>query len=36
MIDLRSDTVTIPNRTMLETILTASMEDDGRRAEDGS
>jgi len=30
MIDLRSDTLTLPDRPMLETILTAKLGDDGR------
>lgn len=30
MIDLRSDTLTLPDRPMLETILTAHLGDDGR------
>lgn len=30
MIDLRSDTLTMPNREMLEVVLTAQMGDDGR------
>lgn len=30
MIDLRSDTLTLPNKEMLETILTAKLGDDGR------
>ena len=30
MIDLRSDTLTLPDRPMLETILTAPLGDDGR------
>lgn len=30
MIDLRSDTLTMPDRAMLETILTAKLGDDGR------
>lgn len=34
MIDLRSDTVTMPSREMLETILTARLGDDGRRKAD--
>ena len=29
-IDLRSDTLTIPDRPMLETVLTAPLGDDGR------
>lgn len=36
MIDLRSDTVTLPTLPMLETILTAKLGDDGRRKADGS
>ncbi len=35
MIDLRSDTLTLPSREMLETILTAKLGDDGRRDENG-
>ena len=30
MIDLRSDTLTMPDRGMLETILEARLGDDGR------
>lgn len=30
MIDLRSDTLTVPDRPMLETILSARLGDDGR------
>jgi threonine aldolase len=30
MIDLRSDTLTMPDRAMLEAILTAPLGDDGR------
>ena len=30
MIDLRSDTLTMPDRAMLEVILTAPLGDDGR------
>jgi len=36
MIDLRSDTVTMPTPEMLETILTAKLGDDGRRRADGT
>lgn len=35
MIDLRSDTVTMPTPEMLETILSAKLGDDGRRKPDG-
>ncbi len=35
MIDLRSDTLTIPDRSMLETILTAPLGDDGRLDDEG-
>lgn len=35
MIDLRSDTLTIPDRSMLETILTAPLGDDGRLDAEG-
>jgi threonine aldolase len=35
MIDLRSDTLTLPDRPMLETILTARLGDDGRQNEEG-
>ena len=34
MIDLRSDTVTMPSREMLETALWARLGDDGRRRAD--
>ena len=30
MIDLRSDTLTMPDRAMLEAILTAPLGEDGR------
>ena len=30
MVDLRSDTLTLPDQAMLETILTAKLGDDGR------
>ena len=30
MIDLRSDTLTLPTKEMLETILSAPLGDDGR------
>ena len=35
MLDLRSDTLTLPDRAMLETILTAKLGDDGRVGETG-
>ena len=35
MIDLRSDTLTLPNQAMLETVLTAKLGDDGRTGVDG-
>lgn len=35
MIDLRSDTLTMPNQAMLETILSAHLGDDGRLDADG-
>lgn len=35
MVDLRSDTLTLPDRAMLETILTAKLGDDGRVGETG-
>lgn len=35
MIDLRSDTLTIPDRSILETILTAPLGDDGRLDAEG-
>lgn len=35
MIDLRSDTLTMPDRPMLETILTAPLGDDGRTDDQG-
>ena len=35
MIDLRSDTLTVPDRPMLETILSARLGDDGRLDEKG-
>lgn len=35
MIDLRSDTLTLPSQAMLETILTAPLGDDGRVDETG-
>lgn len=35
MIDLRSDTLTLPNQEMLQTILSASLGDDGRTSESG-
>ncbi len=35
MIDLRSDTLTIPDVDMLETILSAELGDDGRQDENG-
>ena len=35
MIDLRSDTLTKPNRAMLECILSAELGDDGRQNEQG-
>ncbi len=35
MIDLRSDTLTIPDKPMLETILTAPLGDDGRLDAEG-
>ena len=35
MIDLRSDTLTMPDEAMLQTILTAPLGDDGRTNEDG-
>ncbi len=35
MIDLRSDTLTIPDKPMLETILSAHLGDDGRLDENG-
>ncbi|HHY71447.1 MAG TPA: threonine aldolase, partial [Thermoanaerobacterales bacterium] len=35
MIDLRSDTLTLPNKEMLETILHAKLGDDGRVGKDG-
>jgi threonine aldolase len=35
MIDLRSDTLTLPDRPMLETILTAKLGDDGRQNAQG-
>lgn len=35
MIDLRSDTLTLPDRPMLETILSAPLGDDGRLDEEG-
>lgn len=34
-IDLRSDTLTMPDRPMLKTILSASLGDDGRASADG-
>ena len=36
MIDLRSDTVTLPNHDMLQTILNANFDDDGRRDAHGN
>ena len=35
MIDLRSDTLTMPSQAMLETVLTARLGDDGRVGADG-
>ena len=35
MIDLRSDTLTLPDHAMLETVLSSPMGDDGRTNEDG-
>ncbi|HSK69592.1 MAG TPA: threonine aldolase family protein, partial [Candidatus Limnocylindria bacterium] len=35
MIDLRSDTLTMPGAAMLMTVLTAELGDDGRAGEDG-
>jgi threonine aldolase len=35
MIDLRSDTLTLPNEEMLKTILSAKLGDDGRRNSEG-
>lgn len=35
MIDLRSDTLTLPDRPMLETILSAPLGDDGRLDAEG-
>lgn len=35
MIDLRSDTLTLPSKEMLATILTADLGDDGRLSKDG-
>lgn len=35
MIDLRSDTLTLPNQEMLQTIMSAKLGDDGRVNEDG-
>ena len=35
MIDLRSDTLTMPSHAMLETVLTARLGDDGRVGADG-
>ena len=35
MIDLRSDTISMPTHAMLETILTAQLGDDGRTDENG-
>lgn len=35
MVDLRSDTLTVPDRPMLETILSARLGDDGRLDEKG-
>lgn len=35
MIDLRSDTLTMPSHAMLETVLTARLGDDGRVGENG-
>lgn len=35
MMDLRSDTLTLPDEPMLKTILTAKLGDDGRLDEDG-
>lgn len=35
MVDLRSDTLTMPDRPMLETILTAKLGDDGRTDANG-
>lgn len=35
MIDLRSDTLTMPSHAMLETVLTAQLGDDGRVGADG-
>lgn len=35
MIDLRSDTLSMPDISMLETILSAPLGDDGRTGSDG-
>ena len=35
MVDLRSDTISMPTREMLETILEAKLGDDGRIPKEG-